>query len=74
MQRWCEGAASSALLGDHEEGQGGELQDHEVALDTPDTPGNIQKLFSNEEVVTVHSEEASLEDIFIKITGRGLTE
>lgn len=52
----------------------GGLQDHEVDLDTPETPGNIQKLFSNEEVVTVHSEEASLEDIFIKITGRGLTE
>ena len=27
-----------------------------------------------EKVVTIHSEEASLEDIFIDITGRGLTE
>jgi ABC-2 type transport system ATP-binding protein len=51
----------------------GEMQDHEVALDTPETPGDIQKLFSSEQVVTVHSEEASLEDIFIKITGRGLS-
>ncbi len=53
--------------------KGGELQDHEIALDMPETPGNIQKLFSNEQVITVHSEEASLEDIFIKMTGRGLT-
>ena len=30
--------------------------------------------FSREQVVTVHSEEATLEDIFIQITGRGLTE
>ena len=34
----------------------------------------FQKLFSDENVVTVHSEEASLEDIFISITGRGLIE
>lgn len=52
----------------------GEMKDHEVALDTPDTPKDIQKLFSSQQVVTVHSEEASLEDIFIKMTGRGLSE
>jgi len=50
----------------------GELEDREIILDTPETPNAIQELFAQERVVTVHSEEASLEDIFIKITGRGL--
>lgn len=50
----------------------GELEDHEVVMDTPETPNAVQELFSKESVVTVHSEEATLEDIFIKITGRGL--
>ncbi len=53
---------------------GGKLEDREIALDTADTPGSVKELFSNENVVTVHSKEATLEDIFIKITGRGLVE
>lgn len=52
----------------------GHLEEREVALDTPETAGAVQRLFSTEKVVTVHSEEASLEDIFIDITGRGLVE
>ncbi|MGB2798434.1 MAG: ABC transporter ATP-binding protein [Dehalococcoidia bacterium] len=50
----------------------GGLEDHEVVMDTPDTPNAVQELFSNKSVVTVHSEEATLGDIFIKLTGRGL--
>jgi len=50
----------------------GELEDREVILDTPETSNAIQQLFSQGKVVTVHSEEASLEDIFIEITGREL--
>jgi ABC-2 type transport system ATP-binding protein len=50
----------------------GELEDREVILDTPETPNAVQELFTRENVVTIHSEEATLEDIFIKITGRGL--
>lgn len=53
---------------------GGKLEDREIALDTVDTPGSVKELFSNEKIVTVHSREATLEDIFIKITGRGLVE
>ena len=53
---------------------GGKLEDREIALDTADTPDSVKELFSNENVVTVHSKEATLEDIFIKITGRGLAE
>jgi len=52
----------------------GELEDREVILDTPGTPKAIQELFAREKVVTIHSEEATLEDIFISITGRGLQE
>ncbi len=52
----------------------GQLEDREVILDTPQTPEAIQRLFAEENVVTVHSEEATLEDIFINITGRGLVE
>ena len=51
----------------------GALEDREIILDTPETPNAIRELFAQQRVVTVHSEEASLEDIFIRITGRGLT-
>ena len=50
----------------------GELEDREIILDAPETPQAIHELFDQEKVVTVHSEEASLEDIFIRLTGRGL--
>jgi ABC-2 type transport system ATP-binding protein len=53
---------------------GGELEDREVIMDKPETPRAVQELFSREKVVTIHSEEATLEDIFINITGRGLVE
>jgi ABC-2 type transport system ATP-binding protein len=54
--------------------ESGELEDREVILDAPETPNAVRELFAQEKVITIHSEEASLEDIFIKITGRGLTE
>jgi len=50
------------------------LEDREIALDAPETAKAVQELFSQENVVTIHSEEATLEDIFIKLTGRGLQE
>ncbi len=52
----------------------GELEDREVVMDTPDTPQAVQELFAREKVITLHSEEATLEDIFISVTGRGLVE
>ena len=54
--------------------ESGGLEDREIILDTPGTPDAIRQLFAEEKVVTVHSEEATLEDIFISITGRGLIE
>lgn len=52
---------------------GGDLQTREIILDRDDTPGEVAALFAGEQVVTIHSEEATLEDIFIRITGRGLS-
>jgi ABC-2 type transport system ATP-binding protein len=53
-------------------GRDGKLESREIVLDTDATAADLQRLFNDEKVVTIHSEEASLEDIFIKITGRGL--
>ncbi len=53
-------------------GDAGGLEDREITLDTPETPEAVRKLFSQEKVITIHSEEATLEDIFISLTGRGL--
>jgi ABC-2 type transport system ATP-binding protein len=51
----------------------GELENREIIMDNENTADDLQTLFDQERVVTIHSEEASLEDIFILITGRGLT-
>jgi ABC-2 type transport system ATP-binding protein len=44
----------------------------EIPLDSAETPDAVHDLFSQKKVITIHSEEATLEDIFIQITGRGL--
>jgi ABC-2 type transport system ATP-binding protein len=53
---------------------GAGLEKREIGLDTPGTARAVEALFEKEKVVTIHSEEATLEDIFIKVTGRRLTE
>jgi ABC-2 type transport system ATP-binding protein len=53
---------------------GAGLEKWEINMDTAETPQAVEKLFSRENVVTIHSEEATLEDIFIKVTGRRLNE
>lgn len=50
----------------------GDLAIREIALDGAETPESVAALFRTGQVVTVHSEEATLEDIFIQLTGRGL--
>ena len=55
-------------------GENGRLFTREIEMDQAETETAVQELFANEKVVTLHSEEATLEDIFIDITGRGLTE
>lgn len=54
--------------------RGDKIEKRTVALDKPQTADALRELFSQEKVVTAHSEEATLEDIFIEITGRRLTE
>jgi ABC-2 type transport system ATP-binding protein len=54
------------------EGPDGRLLEREIVLDNTDTSTAVEKLFAQEKVVTIHSEEATLEDIFITVTGRGL--
>lgn len=54
--------------------EGGGITEREIEMDSATTPDAVRELFSKENVITVHSEEATLEDIFIKITGRGLVE
>jgi len=50
----------------------GELENRRIILDEASTGEEMKQLFENHQVVTAHSEEATLEDIFINITGRGL--
>ncbi|UCD97889.1 MAG: ABC transporter ATP-binding protein [Chloroflexota bacterium] len=53
-------------------GEDGRLETKEIILDQPETADEVRDLFYQEQVATIHSEEATLEDIFIRITGRGL--
>ena len=53
-------------------GADGRREVREINLDGPETSTQMQRLFAQERVITGHSEEATLEDIFIHITGRGL--
>ena len=50
----------------------GGLETREILLDQSETAVEVERLFAQENVVTLHSEEATLEDIFIQITGREL--
>jgi len=52
--------------------ENGGLKNIEIPLDTTDTPEAVRSLLSTEKVITMHSEEATLEDIFIQLTGRAL--
>jgi ABC-2 type transport system ATP-binding protein len=50
----------------------GRLQRREIALDNGDAAAEIGRILAHEQLATIHSEEATLEDIFIRITGRSL--
>jgi len=43
-----------------------------IALN-PSNSQNIAELIRNDEIVTMHSQEPTLEDIFLRLTGRGLS-
>jgi ABC-2 type transport system ATP-binding protein len=44
----------------------------QLPMDQPSSGEKLRDLFENRKVLTVHSKEATLDDIFIQITGRGL--
>lgn len=43
-----------------------------ISLDSSDAGEKLKQVVESSGLMTIHTEEASLEDIFIKITGRGL--
>jgi ABC-2 type transport system ATP-binding protein len=45
-----------------------------IALDDPDAGKQLEKLVNDGHIRTLHSAEATLEDVFIQIAGRGLSE
>jgi len=55
-------------------GQQGGLEDRLIPLDRPDTAERLAQVFRDEQVVTVHTEEASLDEIFIQVTGQRLNQ
>jgi ABC-2 type transport system ATP-binding protein len=50
----------------------GTTEQREVILDQPESASQIAALFEQENVITAHTAEATLEDIFIRMTGQGL--
>ncbi len=49
-----------------------EGEEVEILLDTPDAPEKIKNIVEEGNFDTIHTSEATLEEIFIKLTGRGL--
>jgi ABC-type multidrug transport system ATPase subunit len=52
--------------------EGGEVVERSVALDGPDAGERLKEAVAAEGLLTIHTEEATLENIFIQMTGRGL--
>jgi ABC-2 type transport system ATP-binding protein len=50
----------------------GRKHTHSFPLDEKDSAEKVREAFASGRVLTAHTEEATLEDIFIEITGRGL--
>ena len=51
---------------------GAGVREEVVALDTPQSGELLKGVVGSGDVLTIHTEEATLEDIFIEMTGRGL--
>jgi len=52
--------------------EGGTIKEEVVALDATDAGERLKAAVAAEELLTIHTEEATLEHIFIQLTGRGL--
>ncbi|NOQ23566.1 MAG: ATP-binding cassette domain-containing protein [Candidatus Aegiribacteria sp.] len=53
-------------------GSGSHVREETIELAAADAGDRIRELINSDNVMTIHTEEATLEDIFIEITGRGL--
>mgnify|MGYP005651414901 CR=1 FL=1 len=54
--------------------RGGELEVEELKLDGPSERSALAQAMSDPDLRTVHTEEATLEQIFVAVAGRGLVE
>ncbi len=52
--------------------RGEELAEEELPLEGMDTGKRVREILEGHRVLDMHTEEATLEDIFIRLTGRGL--
>lgn len=52
--------------------EGGELKEEELSLEAKETGPRLDHLTAEYDIVDMHTEEATLEDIFIQLTGRKL--
>ena len=52
--------------------EGEEVKEHLVALDQKSTGERLKEVVDTDGLMTIHTEEATLENIFIQMTGRGL--
>ncbi len=52
--------------------EGGEVREEEVELDAEGAGEKLKAAVDAEGLMTIHTEEASLENVFIQMTGRGL--
>ena len=50
----------------------GDVKEQVVALDESSTGEQLKSVVDTEGILTIHTEEATLEDIFVQMTGRGL--
>jgi fluoroquinolone transport system ATP-binding protein len=51
----------------------GEVRAEEFPMDGLDSDPSFSAILKNRDILTIHTQEASLEDIFIKVTGQKLT-
>ena len=54
--------------------ENGEVRERVVPLDATDTGDQLKAVVGAEDLLTIHTEEATLEAVFITLTGRGLQE
>jgi fluoroquinolone transport system ATP-binding protein len=54
--------------------EGGDIRTEEFSMDQLGSNPSFTNILKNREILTIHTQEASLEDIFIKVTGKQLKQ